>query len=206
MTNLYDGKIYSLIIDPQMKGLHGLIAKQIPKGHRVLDACCGTGALAFRLASQCSEVVGVDLSPRMIEHAKRKQSKLGIGNVSFHTGDVSRLDHFKDHAFAYATVVMAIHEMPCEARDAVLQELTRVADRTLLVDFAAPMRWNLPGIRNRFFEALAGRRHFRCFRDYMRSGGLSPLFSKIGASVEAEQVIDKGNKVLVIVTSTRKVA
>jgi len=25
VTNLYDGKIYSLIIDPQMKGLHGLI-------------------------------------------------------------------------------------------------------------------------------------------------------------------------------------
>ncbi|MFV1980135.1 MAG: class I SAM-dependent methyltransferase [Rhodothermia bacterium] len=88
------------------------------------------GPLAFRLAYQCSEVVGVDLSPRMIEHAKRRQSKLGIGNVSFHTGDVSRLDHFKDHAFAYATVVMAIHEMPREPRDAVLQELRQTGSES----------------------------------------------------------------------------
>lgn len=197
MASFYDGKLYSLLIDPQMNALHGLLANTIPKGIRVLDACCGTGALAFRLAPQSSEVVGVDLSPKMIEFAKRTQSKLGVENVSFHTGDVSRLSQFEDHAFAYATVIMAIHEMPGEARQPVLRELIRVAERVLLVDFASPMLWNLPGLRNRILEMMAGPRHFLNFRDYMRSGGLPPLLNKIGATIESERIIDQGTKVMI---------
>jgi SAM-dependent methyltransferase len=41
-------------------------------GTVVLDAGCGSGALAQWLVDQGAEVIGVDLSPRMIEEARRR--------------------------------------------------------------------------------------------------------------------------------------
>ncbi|HEX5406690.1 MAG TPA: class I SAM-dependent methyltransferase [Pseudonocardiaceae bacterium] len=38
----------------------------------VLDVGCGTGSLAYLLAAQGHQVTGVDISPNMVEHARRK--------------------------------------------------------------------------------------------------------------------------------------
>lgn len=193
-SNLYDGWFYSLVIDPQLKGLHGFILKNIPEGSRVLDACCGTGALAFRLAPRCSEVVGVDLSPRMIKYAERRREKLGHENTSFSVGDVTRLDQFGDRTFDFATMIMAVHEMPPEIRLPAIRELLRVAGKVMLVDFRVPMYWNAAGIRNRFMELSGGRRHYTHFRNYMKRKGLPPLLSEARAKILSERFIDKGNK------------
>jgi magnesium-protoporphyrin O-methyltransferase len=42
------------------------------KGRRVLDAGCGTGALANELAKRGAHVIAIDLSPTLIELAKEK--------------------------------------------------------------------------------------------------------------------------------------
>lgn len=192
--SIYDGRFYSVMVDPQLKGLHSFIARQVPEGSRVLDACCGTGALVFRLASQCEEVVGVDLSPRMIRFAERRSKELGRTNVRFSVGDVTRLDGFSDHTFDYASMVMAVHEMPPEIRLPAIRELLRVAKKVMLVDFKVPMRWNTSGVRNRLMELIAGRRHFTHFRDYMKRGGLPPLLGEASAHLLNERPIDSGNK------------
>ncbi len=197
-SNLYDGRIYSTLVDPQMRRLHGLIEKQIPKGTRILDACCGTGALALRLASRNREVVGVDLSPKMIQYAKHECRKLECKNVRFSVGDVSHLDEFEDRAFDFATLVMAIHEMPREVRLPAILELLRIAQKVVVVDFGAPMPWNTAGIRNRFMEFSAGRRHFSNFRDYSSRSGLPPLLRDAGATILAERTIDSGTKLLAV--------
>ncbi|HKF56894.1 MAG TPA: class I SAM-dependent methyltransferase [Blastocatellia bacterium] len=41
-------------------------------GKRVLDAGCGPGAYTERLVDMGAEVIGVDTSPRMVAHAKRR--------------------------------------------------------------------------------------------------------------------------------------
>ena len=59
-------------------------------GMRVLDLACGPGTLSRRLAAQVSpggEVVGVDLSPGMIEVARAAQ----IPNARFEVMDIERL-------------------------------------------------------------------------------------------------------------------
>lgn len=40
---------------------------------RVLDICCGNGALSVRIAENCRELWGVDLSPQQIERAQQYQ-------------------------------------------------------------------------------------------------------------------------------------
>ena len=58
-------------------------------GKRVLDAGCGTGALADQLAKRGACVVAVDLSPRMIEIANKRYVDCACdGSVDFRAGDM----------------------------------------------------------------------------------------------------------------------
>jgi SAM-dependent methyltransferase len=66
----------------------------VPRPRRVLDLGTGTGVVALALAERYpeAEVVGVDLSPGMIEEARRKLSPELAGRVRFEVGDASSLD------------------------------------------------------------------------------------------------------------------
>ena len=57
----------------------------------LLELACGTGRLTFPMAEAGAEVVGVDLSPPMIDRAERKRSVLSsevAGRLSFQVGDM----------------------------------------------------------------------------------------------------------------------
>jgi magnesium-protoporphyrin O-methyltransferase len=58
-------------------------------GLRLLDAGCGTGALATEAARRGADVVAIDISPTLIDLAKaRTPSDLGAGRVCFRVGDM----------------------------------------------------------------------------------------------------------------------
>lgn len=65
-------------------------------GKRVLDAGCGTGALAFEAARRGAEVLAVDISPTLIGLAQERTA--GQSNIEFRVGDMldpgfGRFDH-----------------------------------------------------------------------------------------------------------------
>jgi len=161
-------------------------------GERVLEACCGTGALALRLAESGRTVVGVDLSPKNIEFARRRAEGVAPDSLRFEVRDVSTLDLPEDGPYDLATVILALHEMPDDARVSVLAALLRIAERVMVVDFAVPMPWNLAGARNRTMELAAGLEHFTAFRSYTRAGGLDTLVTTCGARTESSRTIDSG--------------
>jgi ubiquinone/menaquinone biosynthesis C-methylase UbiE len=68
--------------------------EEMPAPRRVLDLGTGTGVVALALADRYpeAEVVGIDLSPGMIEEARRKLSPGLDGRVRFEVGDASALD------------------------------------------------------------------------------------------------------------------
>jgi 3-oxoadipate enol-lactonase len=183
---LYDGAVYGRVVEPMLTGVHGFIVDNLPEGERVLEACCGTGGLAARIAATGRAVTGVDLSPRNIAFAKSRHP-----DIEFLCGDAAQLP-FDDDSFDCATVAMALHEMPHACRAPVLRELERVARQLLVVDFAAPMPMNAAGLRNRAVEFAAGRDHFGAFRDYQRRGGLPPLLASAGLRAESSRPLDSG--------------
>jgi len=69
------------------------------RGVQLLDAGCGTGALAIEAARRGAEVVAVDLSPTLVDLARERAPRdLGAGRVTFVVGDLldpalGRFDH-----------------------------------------------------------------------------------------------------------------
>jgi len=59
------------------------------RGQRVLDAGCGTGALAVEAARRGAEVVAIDLSPTLVALARERAPKdLGDGGIDFRVSDM----------------------------------------------------------------------------------------------------------------------
>jgi magnesium-protoporphyrin O-methyltransferase len=64
------------------------------RGARVLDAGCGTGAMAISLARRGANVHAIDISPSLIELAReRAPSELYPGSATFVVGDMLDPDH-----------------------------------------------------------------------------------------------------------------
>ncbi|MEZ8219072.1 Methyltransferase domain-containing protein [Candidatus Fervidibacteria bacterium JGI MDM2 SSWTFF-3-K9] len=60
---------------------------------RVLELACGTGTIALEFALRGCEVVGVDISPGMVQVAREKAKKLGLTKKTrFYVQDISELD------------------------------------------------------------------------------------------------------------------
>jgi ubiquinone/menaquinone biosynthesis C-methylase UbiE len=79
----YRRKSYDLqwAMDPgYKKGLCRLVEMTIDENDRVLDVGCGTGSATVIAASGAKEVVGIDLSPHMIDLAKEKVDKNNLNN------------------------------------------------------------------------------------------------------------------------------
>ena len=62
-------------------------------GRRVLDAGCGTGALAVEAARRGANVVAIDLSPTLVELAReRLPADINGASIEFRVGDMSAPD------------------------------------------------------------------------------------------------------------------
>jgi ubiquinone/menaquinone biosynthesis C-methylase UbiE len=81
-------------IGPHHLGAIDLALADVPPPRRVLDLGTGTGVVAKALAGRYpdAEIVGIDLSPRMIEQARRQLPSALAGRVRFEVGDASALD------------------------------------------------------------------------------------------------------------------
>jgi SAM-dependent methyltransferase len=78
-------------------------AQLVGRADRVVDAGCGTGG-PTRDVARCAaegEVIGIDLSTRMLDLARKKSANEGLDNVTFVHGDV-QVFPFEPEAFDVA--------------------------------------------------------------------------------------------------------
>jgi ubiquinone/menaquinone biosynthesis C-methylase UbiE len=90
---------------------------------RWLEAACGPGIVARRLAARVGEVCGVDLTPSMVEKANAEAARDGVENVRFEVGDATALS-FGEAEFDGAVTRFSFHHIPAPGR--VLAEMARV--------------------------------------------------------------------------------
>lgn len=79
------------------KGLNRLVELVVEEGDTVLDVGCGTGSATMKAAAKARQVVGIDLSPHMIELAEKKTVKKCLDNVCFTASSVE--DYKPEEAF-----------------------------------------------------------------------------------------------------------
>jgi ubiquinone/menaquinone biosynthesis C-methylase UbiE len=89
----------------------------------VLDVACGPGLVACAFARVAGRVTGIDLTPAMLEEARRLAAGQGLVNAEFRQGDVLPLP-FDDGAFSIVVSRFAFHHFQDPA--AVLAEMRRV--------------------------------------------------------------------------------
>lgn len=75
-------------------------------GARILDAGCGTGALAFEMAARGAEVIGVDISPQLVDIARKRTPSDLHHKLTFRAGDMlnEKLGTF-DHVVAMDSMI-----------------------------------------------------------------------------------------------------
>lgn len=117
-------------------------------GDKVLDAACGTGTSALMMAKMVGaegEVVGIDLSPKMLAVSEAKLIKIAKGkvksaNISFLNANSEDIP-YPDNYFDKAHISLALHEMIHEGRVNTLREIHRVLKPTgifVVADFGNP--------------------------------------------------------------------
>jgi 2-polyprenyl-3-methyl-5-hydroxy-6-metoxy-1,4-benzoquinol methylase len=150
-----------------------------PAPAQVADLGCGTGSLSVLLAERGYRVRGLDLSPKMIQHAEEKARAAGVG-IEFEAGDAAE-PPWTSGTF---DVVLARHVLwalpdPGQALDS-WTELLRSDGRLVLIEG----RWSTgAGLTASALLALLGRRN--------RSGTVTPLDDSIlwGGPIDDERYL-----------------
>lgn len=89
----------------------------------VLDVGCGPGLLACAFARVARHVTGIDLTPAMLDQARRTQQEQGLTNLSWQLGDVRALP-FTNEEFSIVSSRFVFHHL--QEPLTVLKEMSRV--------------------------------------------------------------------------------
>lgn len=105
---------------------------------RVLDVAAGTGHLSRAIAPHVKEVIAIDLTPEMLEQARRETARKNLGNITIEEGNAEQLP-YDDDRFDLVVSRLAIHHF--EKPVIQLREMVRVCKpghRIGIVDLLSP--------------------------------------------------------------------
>ncbi len=194
----YDGIIYDRIIAPNQDKSYSHIKEIIEDNSSLLDAGCGTGRLCFQMYDKCSKVTGIDLSTKNIQTAQSKLTNINAINIELvHTG----IDDFlnNDNEYDYAVLSYVIHEVPEHERINILQKLAEHSHRLIIIDYLVPRPGGIWSAVNEIVEFIAGRDHYKNFKNFVKNNGIKGLAESAGLVVEREIVNSPSSSHIVVV-------
>lgn len=148
---------------------------------KVIDVATGTGAQAFELAKLNLDVVGIDLSPEMLEQAKKK-CNINL-KLKFQHADATEIP-FKDNYFDYSSVSLGLHDMPYEIGISVLKEMKRVTKtggQILIVDYMEPKKHPVAKISH----LLVNLYETKNYKPFINRG-LDAILSEVGLKIHKD--------------------
>ena len=129
-------------------------------GMRALDLACGTGDIAFTLATCGADVVGLDITHRMLQLARSKGRA-----AQFVTGDMLALP-FGDEAFDLVTTGYGLRNVPDIPRAiAEMQRVLKPGGILLSLDFNRPENPIVRGVYLAYLTLVGSTLGFILHRD-----------------------------------------
>lgn len=111
----------------------GLEKIGIKKGERIIEVGIGTG-LSLPLYPDSCKVVGIDITRKMLEQAKRKIERFGLDNVDLFEMDGENIT-FADNSFDHAVLPFVISVVPnLEKLMAEIKRVTKKGGRIIIVN------------------------------------------------------------------------
>lgn len=148
---------------------------------RILDICCGTGAVILSFAERYPQAlaIGCDFSHGMLRKAQEKNLS---GRVFFTEGDAALLPFAKD-SFDAVTCSHALYELKGTTRQQALGEMKRVVrpdGYVLLMEHEIPRHWF---IKLLFYIRMLSMGS-KDAREFMQGGAepLKEIFSRVTVS------------------------
>jgi ubiquinone/menaquinone biosynthesis C-methylase UbiE len=186
--------VYDLVVEPMQAGVRRVAVEFVPPdpAWQVLDVGCGTGTGMVPYVEAGCTVVGVDVSPSMLERAR---ARLGDRVELYHTDGESL--PFEAGRFDLVTTSMVLHEVPADRRTGFVDQMARVAGaggRLQIVDFGfgslRPKGWALRAV-SELVEQLSG--HYSQYRSFKAAGGVPEVVDTAGHRLEREKIVAGGN-------------
>jgi demethylmenaquinone methyltransferase / 2-methoxy-6-polyprenyl-1,4-benzoquinol methylase len=155
--------VYDLMNTAMTAGLHhrwrerAADRTELAPGELALDACCGTGDLAFELARRVDpggRVIGSDFSEQMLDLARKKATERDADSVRFEFGDAMALS-YDDETFDAVTVGFGVRNLA--DLDRGIEELARVlkpGGRLVILEITNPRRAPLSTFFSLWFDRL----------------------------------------------------
>ena len=171
--------IFSTVFGLGAKGPNSRMVIELAKvrpGDKVLDVCCGTGALTLTAKSSAGAsgaVYGIDAAPEMIEVARKKAKKSGL-DVVFDVGLIEKIPH-PDATFDVVISRLAIHHLPDDLKRRGFSEIFRVlkpGGHVLVADFFSS---STNPVMNHIMSALVGPRMMQ-----NKVWSIAPMLSEAG--------------------------
>ena len=201
-------EVYDRLFDKMNKGLRlaGIRMFRPKKEMSILDVGCGTGSHLELYQRFGCNLFGIDLSPAMLEVAR---ARLG-DSAQLELGDATRMS-FEDHKFDLVISMLSLHEMTQQTRSGVLSEMKRVLKddgRILLIDYHPGPYQPLQGWVSKviifFSELVAGGDHFKNYRQFIATKGLSALVAQNNLEVEKRNILAGGTFAAFLVTQRKR--
>lgn len=149
---------------------------------RWLEAACGPGIVTRRLAGMVDSVHGVDLTPAMIETARREAESAGIANATFGVSDATATG-LQSATFDGAVTRFSIHHVPVPARlFTELARLVRPGGKIVIADHLADRDAEARSWAQEI-ERLRDPSHWAC----LSADRLYTLGERAGLELEREQ-------------------
>ena len=108
-----------------------------------IDFGCGVGRIVVPLAKRCKKVIGVDVSPSMIEEAKRNCASYNINNVDF-VSDLSTIEQEAD----FINTTLALQHIETKRGMKIIEDLIRKLRPSGIFVFQVPYAFRMSPIRS----------------------------------------------------------
>jgi sterol 24-C-methyltransferase len=160
-------------------------ALALPAGRLVLDAGCGQGAVALRLAERFGlRVEGIDILAGDIRRASRKAARHRAGDrVRFQVMDYGRLRFPDRHFDGVFTMETLVHAADSRAVLAQFHRVLRPGGRLVLFEYSLAPRRLLTARQRRAFDAIIEGSAMHslpafvhgCFPDLLQASGFEEV-------------------------------